>query len=251
MAEGVEDMINGLITHALSSGGGSGGSARLQHDPTFTYNGTFYPDTGYDGFDMVTVNIPEFVPSAYYEDQMTRYPAPYSASGTITLNDGFTCDYTYGIDPYAVPRITGVMYSDTEAAVSYSVSYGYLFQVKYGGVTITSHFAPCGRYAVTWKDVTHMKTQTITTEFTAAHFVGFSTSSVRSMITVKDAQTISIVADVPAVATMVTHNYDTDTETTTTETLRQYATVGFANSDLRAGAFVKFVEDNGRNWTIA
>lgn len=79
----------------MVAAGMGGGSANLQHNPTFTTNGVKHPSSGYDGFDYVTINIP--IP-----------PQPVIGSETFTSNG----TYTAGQSPYQSVDAWGVVTVD-------------------------------------------------------------------------------------------------------------------------------------------
>ena len=79
----------------MVAAGMGGGSANLQHNPTFTTNGVKHPSSGYDGFDYVTINIP--IP-----------PQPVIGVETFMANG----TYTAGQSPYQSVDAWGVVTVD-------------------------------------------------------------------------------------------------------------------------------------------
>lgn len=251
MEENDTYMTVGLITQALTCAGGGGGSgARLQHG-SFTENGMYFPDQGYDGFDQVEVAVPEVLPPHYYEAYV-HDSTQYDISGMVALNDGFTVDYVFGVDPYSLNTPVasgGVMRTQfRNKVIKVQIPYSMVYYLKYHGTVISTYRQSIGLEGHEWLDATHLKWHRTLDSITSPIFYGYP----RSMVTViRYGQTLALVAETNGKAVFTDYDDEHGTSTTTEVTIGSLQQVGFGMSDLSPQQFVEFIEANYDDWTIA
>lgn len=87
-----------IIKASLMAAAGGGKSANLQHNPTLTTNDVHHPLQGYDGFDYVTVDVPE-------------QPRPVITETGFTENGRYEAA-DYGVDAWSVVTVDVYFKSD-------------------------------------------------------------------------------------------------------------------------------------------
>ena len=95
-----------LIKASLMAAAGGGKSANLQHNPTLTTNGTHRPDTGYDGFDYVTVDVP-------IQPQPVITETGFTENGRYEATD-------YGVDAWSVVTVNVQYVADDPQGLTYT-----------------------------------------------------------------------------------------------------------------------------------